>query len=159
MGVYDPLKQHLKALPSDIWDTNFSEIERIIARPLPRSAREYRPWWANQRDSNHSQSKAWREAGWEVRDIDLAHHTVRFERKRSMPGSSPTQENSDTPANGLEPLFAKAAELTGEQDRSKLMNLALNALIHREAASFFASLGGTMPEAKAAPRRRFSWRS
>ncbi len=159
MGVYDPLTRHLKALPSEIWDTNFAEIERIISRPLPRSAREYRPWWANQRDSNHSQAKAWREAGWEVRDINLENHTVRFERARLVGPDRPDRPQPNKPAEDLEALFSKAAEMTGEQDRSKLMSLALTALIQREAAAYLASLGGTMPDAKAAPRRRFSWRS
>lgn len=51
-------------------------------------------------------------------------------------------------------LVARAAELTGREERSVLIRLGLEALIERESARRLALLGGTDPRASAAPRRR-----
>ena len=52
-------------------------------------------------------------------------------------------------------LVAKAAELTGIEEKPALIREALKALIEREAARRLALLAGTEPGLKAAPRRRF----
>jgi Arc/MetJ family transcription regulator len=52
-------------------------------------------------------------------------------------------------------LMAKAAELTGIEEKPALIREALKALIAREAARRLALLGGSDPEAAAAPRRRY----
>ncbi len=52
-------------------------------------------------------------------------------------------------------LLAKARKYTGLQAKSALVNQALKALVEREAARRVARLGGTMPNVKAPPRRRF----
>jgi Arc/MetJ family transcription regulator len=52
-------------------------------------------------------------------------------------------------------LLAEASELTGIRERSILVRDGLRALIAREAARRLALLGGSDPNAKAAPRRRF----
>ncbi|HXR96617.1 MAG TPA: type II toxin-antitoxin system VapB family antitoxin [Terriglobales bacterium] len=51
-------------------------------------------------------------------------------------------------------LLAKAQAYTGLKEKSALMREALRALIEREAARRLARLGGTVPTAKAPPRRR-----
>ena len=51
-------------------------------------------------------------------------------------------------------LMAKAAELTGIEEKPALIREALKALIAREAARRLALLGGSDPDAAAAPRRR-----
>ncbi len=51
-------------------------------------------------------------------------------------------------------LLARAEELTGRTERSALLRLALEALVQRESARRLAMLGGTDPDAQAAPRRR-----
>jgi Arc/MetJ family transcription regulator len=51
-------------------------------------------------------------------------------------------------------LLAKAQEYTGLQEKSALIREALTALVQREAARRLARLGGSMPNAKAPPRRR-----
>jgi Arc/MetJ family transcription regulator len=51
-------------------------------------------------------------------------------------------------------LLARAAQLTNLHERSALLREALKALIEREAARRLARLGGTVPDAKAPPRRR-----
>lgn len=52
-------------------------------------------------------------------------------------------------------LVAKAAELTGIEEKPALIREALKALIAREAARRLALLGGSDPAATAAQRRRF----
>lgn len=51
-------------------------------------------------------------------------------------------------------LIRKAAELTGRDERPVLVRMGLEALIARESARRLARLGGSDPEAKAAPRQR-----
>ncbi len=51
-------------------------------------------------------------------------------------------------------LVAKASELTGVTERSALLRAGLETLIRVESARRLAALGGSDPEAVAAPRRR-----
>ncbi|MEO8815752.1 MAG: type II toxin-antitoxin system VapB family antitoxin [Mycobacterium sp.] len=51
-------------------------------------------------------------------------------------------------------LLEKAAELTGVYEKAALLRQGLEALIRVESARRLAVLGGTDPEATAAPRRR-----
>ncbi len=51
-------------------------------------------------------------------------------------------------------LVARAEAYTGLCEKSALVREALKALIERESARRLASLGGSEPQAKAAPRRR-----
>jgi Arc/MetJ family transcription regulator len=51
-------------------------------------------------------------------------------------------------------LFAKAQEYAGITEKSAVVREALKAFVEREAARRLARLGGTEPDAKAAPRRR-----
>jgi Arc/MetJ family transcription regulator len=51
-------------------------------------------------------------------------------------------------------LVEKAMELTGISEKSALLRHGLQALIRIESARRLAALGGTDPDASAAPRRR-----
>lgn len=51
-------------------------------------------------------------------------------------------------------LLAKAREYTGIRETAALVRESLKALIEREAAERLAALGGSDPDAWAAPRRR-----
>ena len=51
-------------------------------------------------------------------------------------------------------LLKTAEKYTGIKERSTLIRMGLEALIHREASLRLAALGGSDPDAKAAPRRR-----
>jgi Arc/MetJ family transcription regulator len=51
-------------------------------------------------------------------------------------------------------LVAKAQAFTGLKEKSSLVREALKALIERESARQLALLGGSEPDAIAAPRRR-----
>jgi len=51
-------------------------------------------------------------------------------------------------------LVQKAAELTGEKEKTSLVRLGLEALIARESARRLAKLGGAEPILKPVRRRR-----
>ena len=52
-------------------------------------------------------------------------------------------------------LLAKAERFTGVKERGALIRLALERLVQHEAAERLRKLGGSDPNATAAPRRRF----
>jgi hypothetical protein len=84
MGKYDPLREWLERQLNDRIEVTLDDIEdedRIGVR-LPRSAKEYPEWWANEVDpkTRHFQCRAWTEAGWRVEKVDLAKGTVIFVR-------------------------------------------------------------------------------
>jgi hypothetical protein len=81
MSKYAPLGEFLKKVPlSESKKTlAFSDLERVINERLPRSAQQYRPWWANTTGS-HVQAHAWLDSGWEVDTVDLLGETVTFRR-------------------------------------------------------------------------------
>ena len=51
-------------------------------------------------------------------------------------------------------LLAQAGEAMGTAERSVLLHEGLRLIVQREAARRLIALGGTMPDAQAAPRRR-----
>ena len=51
-------------------------------------------------------------------------------------------------------LFAKAQAFAGLTEKSAVIREALKAFVEREAARRLVRMGGTMPGAKAPPRRR-----
>lgn len=75
MSKYANLTLHLASLNSDTWETTFDEVERVIGKPLPDSARRHRPWWAN---DGYAQSMAWLSAGWKTANVDMANEKVAF---------------------------------------------------------------------------------
>jgi hypothetical protein len=77
-GKYAPLFRHLTARDTSSWTTSFAELEAILGFSLPNSARLYRPWWANDAKSGHSQAMAWTAAGWKTASVDLEGETLTF---------------------------------------------------------------------------------
>ncbi|WP_454918965.1 type II toxin-antitoxin system VapB family antitoxin [Xanthobacter sediminis] len=51
-------------------------------------------------------------------------------------------------------LIDKARSLTGTKETAALVRQALETLVRVEAGKRLVALGGTMPDAEAAPRRR-----
>ena len=51
-------------------------------------------------------------------------------------------------------LLAEASAAMGTSERSALLHEGLKLIVQREAARRLILLGGTMPDAQAAPRRR-----
>ena len=83
-GKYQRLYAHLCDLPTQEWRTAFSEIEGILGFSLPNAARDFRPWWANQKDvSSRAQALAWTAAGWETAEVDMIAETLLFRRRKS----------------------------------------------------------------------------
>ena len=52
-------------------------------------------------------------------------------------------------------LIKRVSKLTGIKEKTTLVKLGLEALIAMESSKRLAKLGGTMPNFKAPPRRRF----
>lgn len=77
MGKYDKLGRHLAKLKSNRIRYHFEEIEKILGFPLPKSARVYRSWWAN--DNTHVQaSDGWLDYGWVVDSVEMDDQVVEF---------------------------------------------------------------------------------
>jgi hypothetical protein len=153
MGKYQPLALYLENQSGEIWDAQFSEIERVLGFPLPRSALQYPAWWANQ-EPGHSQTQGWRSAGWETSQVDLAAMKVRFRRSRR---AAPPSVASSNATSTRDALWEKARKLTGIEDRDALIEAALTALLRREAARQLTAMGGTMTDLTVPPRERPAW--
>lgn len=79
MSKYDRLGQHLSGLDRSSSHTlGFDRIESILGSPLPKSAREYQAWWANQVGGGHVQANAWLDHGWHTEQLSLARRQVTF---------------------------------------------------------------------------------
>lgn len=151
MGKYDPLKRYLESQETDSVNADFAQLEEILGFSLPRSAYRYQAWWANEAHGSHSHSRSWQDAGWETSQVNTSDRKVRFRRRR------PRAESSVSPASvciANSDLWDKAARVTGIEDREKLAEVALTALIRQETVRYFAQIGGTMPDASPAPRER-----
>jgi Arc/MetJ family transcription regulator len=59
-----------------------------------------------------------------------------------------------TTLNLNDDLLREAREVTGIQEKTALLHLALRELVAREAARRLAALGGAMPDFQAGRRRR-----
>jgi hypothetical protein len=79
-GSYAPLADHLSGLSSSTEQLSFAQLERILGRPLPASARRHRAWWANNSEGTHSHARSWMGVGWLVDTVDLNSGTVRLRR-------------------------------------------------------------------------------
>ena len=81
MSKYQKLSEHLKHLASKghrHWKVSFQEIEKILGFQLPKSAREYQAWWANQTGNGHSQTTGWKSVKWRTEDLDIQGQRVTF---------------------------------------------------------------------------------
>ena len=81
-GKYTPLEHYLRDLPANQKEValSFEQIERIISAKLPPSAYEYQAWWANEKEGNHVNTRAWANAGWKVESVDFNRKQVRLVR-------------------------------------------------------------------------------
>ena len=77
---YDGLRTYLSERSEPVVHLSFAEIERIIGRPLPNSARRHRAWWANEQSGSHSHARSWLEATPSRRtaNVDLNAQTADF---------------------------------------------------------------------------------
>jgi hypothetical protein len=77
--TYRPLAEYLESQAVDRVTCTFTEIESVLGRPLPPSARKYRPWWGN---DGRGQAKAWMDVGWKTGPVDVEGETATFTRAR-----------------------------------------------------------------------------
>jgi hypothetical protein len=82
MYHYQPLRDFLAARGDRSVCLSYDEIEHIIGRPLPRSAKGElgRQWWAN--TESHSQARAWLSVGRKTK-LNLHERLVTFSRPAS----------------------------------------------------------------------------
>ena len=88
MPKYEPLANHLRAHRGDACRLHFADIERIIGSALPRSAREHRAWWGN--DRTHVQASAWMRAGFRAEPARVHIEPVVFRRRAEPPEAGPS---------------------------------------------------------------------
>lgn len=117
MYQYQPLKNHLAAQPSPQVTMSFSQIERVLGRPLPPSARgvSKRQWWAN--TDTHSQAKAWLEAG-RTAKLDIRNDAVTFVRQESRKEAS--EDHVLVPRARLTPAAIRLLEDIAEETSVEL---------------------------------------
>ena len=76
---YYPLFSCLQQAAGEPVTLRFAQIEQLLGRALPDSARAKAGWWSN-RSKGAVQAAAWMGAGYHVTEIDLETETVRFEK-------------------------------------------------------------------------------
>lgn len=81
-GSYAGLSEYLQALDALSVTLSFVELERILGRPLPPSARLHRAWWSVDRSETHTHARSWTEPGWAVDHVELNPGMVRFVHMR-----------------------------------------------------------------------------
>ena len=86
-GKYSRLCEHLRALKEAKWRASFAEIEDVLRRNLPASARSHAAWWSN---GGHSHARAWLDAGFKTSELDLSRQTVLFRRTVAAGSREPT---------------------------------------------------------------------
>lgn len=79
MSRYEPLRQFLKASEAAQTPLSFREVEKVLGRSLPASARKHPAWWANTR--SHSHAASWLDAGWKTEAVDLGGERLVFVRE------------------------------------------------------------------------------
>ena len=125
MAKYDPLGEHLSGLPRDTSHTlSFDRIEAILGFSLPKSARSYQAWWANQVGGGHVQANAWLDEGWHTEQLSLAQRQVIF-----TPVATPRAPKSarDSALPGLSIDEAKRAVALRHRVRPEQVEIAIRA--------------------------------
>jgi len=79
MLTYEPLEKYLIRQTAASVAMTFAEVERLIGHKLPPSAHERNEWWSNNA-TNHSQARAWLNAGFETTQLDRRAKRVVFRR-------------------------------------------------------------------------------
>lgn len=132
-GSYALLAAHLKAQAISLTSLSltFQEIERILGKELPRSAYEYRAWWAN--DPSKPQSTAWLEEGWRTMAINMSERRLTFVRTSDREDAyivffaqlnSRLESQSVFPLRNMSPQGQSWIILTSFQKDSALINAA-----------------------------------
>jgi hypothetical protein len=82
---YFPLQQYLGQQRASELPLTFKEVEHVLGFELPPSARTHPAWWSNNRGTNVA-VKAWRDAGWRTKRVDVGAERVTFVREAERQG-------------------------------------------------------------------------
>lgn len=80
---YAPLTDFLKRRGEGHVAMTFSEIEVVLGFDLPPSSRRHRAWWSNN-GSNSVMTRAWLDAGYQSRKVDIEGERLVFERLNAV---------------------------------------------------------------------------
>ncbi|MBS7616113.1 hypothetical protein KEJ45_02800 [Candidatus Bathyarchaeota archaeon] len=82
-GKYEALADYLKfrAAFTDSVRLSFAKIDGIIGDNLPINAYRSETWWENSPENAHA--KAWLEAGWETKEVNLKEGYVTFQKTKN----------------------------------------------------------------------------
>jgi hypothetical protein len=81
-GKYTPLEYYLRNIPKNQEEVTlrFEQIEEILKTKLPSSAYEDRRWWDHETEGNHVSVRAWSNAGWKIKNLDVHKQWVKLVR-------------------------------------------------------------------------------
>jgi len=81
-GKYAPLENYLLALPKHKKEArlSFEQIEEILKFKLPSSAYEDERWWLHEKEGNHINLRAWTNAGWKIKHVEVNKKLARLVR-------------------------------------------------------------------------------
>jgi len=86
MSKYEALGDFLRQQSNDRVPMTFDDVERIIGQKLPRSASDYREWWAN--DATRVNAQVWLAAGFESEQVDMSGRKLVFARVKKSASSA-----------------------------------------------------------------------
>lgn len=148
MGVYDPLYRYLDSHPASAVTMSYAEIEKVLGRSLPDTARrdKKRQWWAN--TESHSQALAWLGARRRAK-LDVNRLEVTFTRQQSdMRLRHATSDMLEIPVSQFDPsairMLEDIAQETGGDLSGALVALMNGAAKRRRQATldWFAANAG-----------------
>ena len=82
-GKYFPLQGFLSGCDQDRVTLSFGDLEKLLGKPLPTSARTNPAWWAN-----HAAGRShtvWLKVGWRTKNLNIAQEEVDFVRATPPP--------------------------------------------------------------------------
>jgi hypothetical protein len=142
VGNYTQLTTWLEQQAPARLRVSFGEIEAVLGRPLPPSAYKYRAWWSNNPDNN-VMTRAWRAAGYETAEVDMAGEQLVFQPARQTVDAGKREVGESRPAGvaemgtqfdwtGALPLSARArAWLDGSTSSADAIAKAIEAAAAR----------------------------
>ena len=87
MSAYEPLFKLLSLKSAGrvtVVPATFKQIEAVLGFTLPDTARNNPQWWGNETgDTRHAQCRAWLNAGFETRNLDLNKESLDFIERES----------------------------------------------------------------------------
>jgi len=144
MSYYEPLTKFLADRRLGEIMLTFRQLEGILGRSLPPSARKHQAWWAN--TTSHSHAEAWLRLDWKTSKVDLTGERVTF--ARTGPFAADAEPRSDESS-------LKAASVAVGMDQ---FSVAGRRLINDYAAEmdgdFAAAVARAVHEAAVARRGR-----